>query len=314
MTDETEALVSERLEGFLDGDPQIEDLAPDDPGQAEAEAQTEDADDDDYEAEEVEAEAQEADDEIEEDSTEESDAAPEFIEFSVDGQTVRLTPDELEGHYLRHSDYTRKTQELADQRRTFDVEMQQERAKIQQQMQQLELMAQQESAPDWEQIFEDNPLEAPLMHHKWKQQQEAKQQLIHQNQQAAAQQRQTHLAEQAKLLPELIPHWSDNSLAERETLELRNALVEDGFRPEDVGAITDARLVKWLLAGKRQFELEKAAPRVVKKKVAGKPKVLKPGSAKPKRSQRQNFDKKLDSAFASQTPEAFTEVFEDFLN
>ncbi len=313
MTDETEGLVSDRLEGTLNGEPPLEDLAPEDSGQAEAEAEAEYADSDDYDAEQAEAEAEYTDDEIEEDSAEESDPAPNIIEFSVDGQTVRLTPDELEGHYLRHSDYTRKTQELADQRRTFDVEMQQERAKVQQQMQQLELMAQQESAPDWEQIFEENPLEAPLMHHKWKLQQEAKQQLIHQNQQTAAHQRQTHLAEQAKLLPELIPHWNDNSLAERETLELRNALVEDGFRPEDVGAITDARLVKWLLAGKRQFELEKTAPRVVKKKVAGKPKVLRPGSAKPKRSQRQNFDKKLDSAFASQSPEAFTEVFEDFL-
>jgi hypothetical protein len=312
MTDETEGLVSNKLEGFLAGDPPIEDLAPDDSGQAEIEAEAEYAEGDGQESEEEES-AEETDEEIEDDGDEESDAAPQLIEFTVNGKTVSLNPDELEGHYLRHSDYTRKTQELAEQRRTFDVEVQQERAKIQQQMQQIELMAQQESAPDWDSIFEENPLEAPLMHHKWKQSQEAKQQLIYQNQTAAANQRHSHLAEQAKLLPEMIPHWADNSLAERETLELRKALVDDGFANEDVGAITDARLVKWLLAGKRQFELERTAPRVVKKKVAGKPKVLQPGSAKGKQSQRQNFNKKLDNAFASQTPEAFSQVFEDFL-
>ena len=322
MSEEMDASITEQFEGILSGTPP-EDLAPANAGQAEQEVVEEQeiaAHDDGQDVEIEEAEAQ-SDDEIDEgDTAEESDAAPEIVEIIVDGQTVRLTPEEVQGHFLRHADYTRKTQSHSEdvkafeaQKTAFQQELQQERAKVQAQMQQLSQMWQQEEQPNWEEIFEENPLEAPLMHHKWKQKQEERQQLMMQSQQAAVAQKQTHLAEQAKLLPEYIPQWRDGSTAERETLELRNALVEDGFNPEDVGAITDARLVKWLLAGHRQFQLEKQAPQVAKKKVAGKPKVLKPGSAKIKADSRSNLKKKLDAASKTQSKEDFNSVFEELL-
>ena len=40
----------------------------------------------------------------------------------TDGQGTTETPDDAEQGYLRHSDYTRKTQELAEQRRAFEAE------------------------------------------------------------------------------------------------------------------------------------------------------------------------------------------------
>lgn len=322
MSEEMDASITEQFEGILSGTP-VEDPAPANVGQAEQEVVEEqeiEAQDDGQDVEIAEAEAQ-GNDEIDEgDTAEESDAAPEIVEIIVDGQPVRLTPEEVQGHFLRHADYTRKTQAHSEDVKAFDAEkkafqqeIQQERAKIQAQMQQLAQMWQQEEQPNWEEIFEENPLEAPLMHHKWKQKQEERQQIMMQNQQAAMAQKQTHLAEQAKLLPEYIPQWRDGAVAERETIELRNALVEDGFNPEDVGAITDARLVKWLLAGHRQFQLEKQAPQVVKKKVAGKPKVLKPGSAKVKADTRSNLKKKLDAASKTQSKDDFNSVFEEFL-
>ena len=322
MSEEMDASITEQFEGILSGTPP-EDLAPADAGQAEQEVVEEqeiEAQDDGQSVEVAEAEAQ-SDDEIDEgDTSEESDTAPEIVEIIVDGQTVRLTPEEVQGHYLRHADYTRKTQAHSEEKKVFEAEktafqqeIQQERAKQAQIMQQLAQMWQQEEQPNWDEIFEENPLEAPLMHHKWKQQQEERQQIMMQNQQAMVAQKQTHLAEQAKMLSQYIPQWRDGAVAERETLELRNALVEDGFNPEDVGAITDARLVKWLLAGHRQFQLEKQAPQVAKKKVAGKPKVLKPGSAKVKSDKRSNLKKKLDAASKTQSRDDFNSVFEELL-
>jgi len=44
------------------------------------------------------------------------------IEFVVDGQTQRVKLSELGSGYQRHADYTRKTQGLAEERRTFEAD------------------------------------------------------------------------------------------------------------------------------------------------------------------------------------------------
>jgi len=49
--------------------------------------------------------------------------APDTFEVELDGE-VHTLPIALKGAILRHADYTRKTQDLADQRRAFDVERQ----------------------------------------------------------------------------------------------------------------------------------------------------------------------------------------------
>ena len=285
-------------------------------GQAEEiEAAEAEADEQELEAaEETETDGDESEEEPEE--SEQPEEETEYIEFALDnGEQVRLTPDEFRHHYLRQQDYTKKTQALADERRKMDEDRQRYDAMFQQRMQQLENLMQNEEPIDWEAKFRDDPLEAPLEYHKWQEREKAKQNLVMQNQQYAAQRREQHLAEQGAMLPDLIPHWAGKpEVQQTETAELKNALIADGFDPNDVGSIADARLVKWLLAGHRQLKLEQTAHKVVKKKVAGKPRVVKPGPAPKKPSQRAKSKSKLDAARKSNSNEDWTAVFEELLD
>ena len=269
------------------------------------------------EIEEIEAaEAEESESDVSDDEPELEESEPsEYVEFMLDsGETVQLTPDELKGHYLRQQDYTRKTQSLAEKTRAVDEDRQRFEAVYQQRIQQLEQVMQSEQPIDWEARFRDDPLEAPLEYHKWQESQKQKQHLVAENQHYAQQRREQHLADQGRMLPEIIPHWQGNPEAQQtETVELKNALLEDGFNPEDVSQIADARLVKWLLAGHRQLKMESTAKKVIRKKVAGKPRVVKPGSAKQKTSSKSKMKTKLDTARISNSPEDWTSVFEELL-
>lgn len=52
-------------------------------------------------------------------------AAPEFVEVTLeDGRKVKV-PKDVEGHLLRQADYTRKTQEVAEQKRALEAEREQ---------------------------------------------------------------------------------------------------------------------------------------------------------------------------------------------
>ena len=91
---------------------QTPDLEPaDEPIDLDAQAEQPVAEDDQQEAE---GEAQEQ----EGDNPEEPE--PEVIDFEVDGKALKV-PKELEPYLLRHADYTKKTQEVAELRRTAEA-------------------------------------------------------------------------------------------------------------------------------------------------------------------------------------------------
>lgn len=59
--------------------------------------------------------------EIEDELIESDGLEPDVFELELDGE-VHSLPASLRGAFLRQADYTRKTQELADQRRSMDLE------------------------------------------------------------------------------------------------------------------------------------------------------------------------------------------------
>ena len=56
-------------------------------------------------------------------ASEDAEAAPQLVRIEHDGREY-VVPVELGGAFLRHADYTRKTQELADQRRELEAHRQ----------------------------------------------------------------------------------------------------------------------------------------------------------------------------------------------
>ena len=318
--------IQSRIEGILAAEDGDEDIVSGE-GSAYAEEPDEDAVQAEAEADDAaEAEA-EADDEVDDEAEEDESGGPAAIEIEIDGQTARLTADEVKAGYLRASDYTRKTQEvardreaIAEQRKAF--EQAQQRAYQQFEQQLVALQALQEPEPNWKAIRAEDPLGYIDRKAEWDEKQAARNGLIQQHRQRlAAQQEQAQAARfqqvqaQRQKLPEIIPEWRDQTVMQREAVELAQALKADGFDPQDVDSISDARLVRWLLDAKRYRDQQKssARPEIVKKKTAGKPKVVKPGTVPKGNPERSAAKGALEVARKNQRPQDWQKVFERFV-
>jgi hypothetical protein len=119
MTDDAMELAREPDEEIAGGDPD-DNREDTEPEELEAHnGQSDEADDD------VSDEDDDSGDQGDEGGEEESEDA-EFAEIEVDGKTYKV-PSQIKDGYMRHADYTRKTQEVADQRRS--VEQYEEKAR-----------------------------------------------------------------------------------------------------------------------------------------------------------------------------------------
>ncbi len=150
-----------------------------------------------------------AEDEVElPDETEAADP-PGSIEVEIDGQARRLTAAEVRDGILMRADYTRKTQDLADQRRAFEAERQQVDTYLRQQLERLDQL--EDPEPDWDTLYDEDPLGAPRIERDWRARQSQRHQALQHRALHQEQARQQHLSQQAALLPELIPEWSDRT-------------------------------------------------------------------------------------------------------
>lgn len=277
-------------------------LGPNEDNQDQDEAQEpEEAQDD---AEETEANYEEADDEAEESDPYEEDDTEEVIEQELpddlvikvkdDGKELEVTLDELRKGYSRYSDYTRKTQALAEERKSFHSEaeaIRMERAQYAELLPTLkaQIEVQSEAEPDWDNLYNEDPIEAARLERHWnksRQERAAKLQAINTEQQRIAEEmtreQQRALAdivqsERAKLT-DVIPEWKDESTMQSEAKELREWAINNGFSERDLSALVQATHVSILRKammfdkGSKKVEKAKAQP----KRVA---RIVRPGSS-----------------------------------
>ena len=313
MSDETVLSDEERFEALLSADDElVEETAPaEEVGQAEEEAE-------EVEGEELEAseeEETESEEELTEEEPESEGTDDSVIEFTLSsGETIQTTKEDLAGSYLRQSDYTRKTQELPDERRECERQKVEVENYLREQVNQVAQFAQ--SEPDesyWANLYEEDPIGAPKIERDYRMAKEQREKLIQQQQVREQQMFRQKVEQEARRLPELIPQWSDPKVYDAEKNELSRFLVGQGFDPKDVGMVSDAKLVHMLYKGMRMIQLETNAPKVKSKKVVGKPKVIKPGSAKPKTRPKSELAKASDAARSAQTNEAWADVFDKII-
>ena len=234
-------------------------------------------------------------DEYEEESDEEQTNVEEEIEqpltftVKVDGQDIEVTQEELINGYSRQQDYTRKTQELSQQRKTIEqqqAELAQRDAIYSQLLPKLEAQLKGELAgePDWNKLYEDDPVGYVREKQLWDEKKEklqatqAEQQRL---QQEAAQKQQEQIAQmvqegQQKLL-ELIPEWQDPEVATKDKLAIREYGINVlGYTPQEMDAVYDYRA----LLGLRNAWLQSKTVKAVKKKPTEKAKarVARPGT------------------------------------
>lgn len=231
---------------------------------------------------------------------------PELYTVKVNGEEIQVTLDELRNGYSRQSDYTRKSQEIAERRKAIEAmeaEISAERAQYAELLPRMreQLQQQLQAEPDWDKLYEQNPAEAIKLERKWreaKQQREQQIQAVEQEQQRLAAIRQQQMqqqvakqleAEQARL-PEMIPEWKNPETAKKEAKEIREFLLSKGFSEQDVDGITNAGVVA-MARNAMLFEKGRAKISEAKGQAKPGPKPMKAGSRGTQPRQRGDVDK-----------------------
>lgn len=219
------------------------------------------------------------------------DAQPQTFTVKIDGKEVEVSLDELKNGYQRQSDYTKKTMEAAEQRKTADAEVQkaqQERqqyaGELQRMAVQLEGVLEQQSQIDWAALIESDPVEYLKQQQLFQQRQALYQQNMQEQQKLAqqfqteqAQAHQSYLAQQQESLLAKLPDWKDDAKAAAEKAAISKFLQEQGFEADDISSIADHRHV--LIARKAMlYDQVMANAKLQAKKVQEAPqRVVKPG-------------------------------------
>lgn len=266
-----------------------------DAGDSEDDEEAEESEDDD-EAEDEESEEESEEDEEEADEGEEE--AETIYTVKVDGEDVQVTLEELTKGYSRTSDYTRKTQAVAEQRKTLETELVELREQREQYGQRLELLeealkSQQPQEPDWEKLQATDPQQFSVEFARWQRQQQKLQAVQQERLRVSEQQQQDAVlryqemiqTEQAKLR-EAVPEWQDAETEKTALKQIRGYLETEYHASEaDIASITDHRFL--LMARKAMLwdELQaKGKTKVKGAKVTKKGMTLKPGQPKVKKA------------------------------
>ena len=239
--------------------------------------------------------AEETTEEVIEDSAPEGEEDDGYEEVEYEGKAYNL-PKELKDAVLRQADYTRKTQEVAEQRRL--VEAQQEAIKAQEtafreqaafhqvvmqdmaELKATENTLNQYKQVDWAGLSDSDPVQAQKLWFSYQQLQtkmaelqggiQTKHQQFQQQQQQSMQ---AAIQKGVEALKKDIPNWTPETAK-----ELREAGKQFyGFTDAELGQVYDPRIVKLLHDAAQYRKLQSAKPEI-NKRVSTAPKIVRPGA------------------------------------
>jgi hypothetical protein len=264
--------------------PELQDEEEQTPLDAEAEA-----------TEEVESEeaTEEPDDEAEEEE-QSQDEVPAILKLKVNGEDVEKPLDEVVALAQQGLDYTQKTQQVAEQRKELEAYAEQikmQEQAFQEQMQlnnvliedvakitSLDQQLNQYANVNWQQLSDNDFVEAQKLFFTYNQLQQERSQLVSQFEAKKQQvvQKQTQLmsekiAKGKEILAKEIPNWSPET-----NQALLSTGKDYGFSDAELNSIVDPRHVKVLHDAMQWRKLQQNS--TVKKKVSSAKPVVKPGS------------------------------------
>ena len=245
--------------------------------------------------EEVESEeaTEEPDDEVEEEE-QSQDEVPAILKLKVNGEDVEKPLDEVVALAQQGLDYTQKTQQVAEQRKELEAYAQQiqlQEQAFQEQMQlnnvliedvakitSLDQQLNQYANVNWQQLSDNDFVEAQKLFFSYNQLQQERSQLVSQfeakKQQVVQKQSQLmseKIAKGKEVLAKEIPNWSPET-----NQALLSTGKDYGFSDAELNSIVDPRHVKVLHDAMQWRKLQQNS--VVKKKVSNAKPVVKPGS------------------------------------
>lgn len=230
----------------------------------------------------------------------EGESGQTLVEVTLPGgEKAKLTLEELAKGYSRESDYTKKTQELAQQRSQIQAEMQRaqaERRAYVERIQQVEAFLESsepkispEQWAEWEQ-YDPARFAAEKIKFSERQQQKAnlraqREHLDRQTQLETVQALKEFVSTQKPILEQHIPEAKDPQKWEAKQAEMRTFLKEFGYQDAEIDQFYDARVVRLAYeAMKGRANVSKT--QIVAKKLAEAPKMV-PSTAAPSRYMRE---------------------------
>lgn len=218
-------------------------------------------------------EMQEFIEDVAEDSGDPVDEAEQYDDESGDAESEEEEEDEidvgdkklrvpksvaetLKSERLMHADYTRKTQEVADQRKAFETQQAQHQEQVKSHQAHLKEVAaivsiddtiEQYKKVDWEALSDADPIEAQKHYMKYQRLTQARAEAVQRLQEAedtrgleAQQTRAKQIEETQAVLMRDIKGWSPEVATKLHDYAIKSL----GFTPQEMGQVTDARIVK----------------------------------------------------------------------
>jgi hypothetical protein len=277
------------------------------------------------EQEEVEAEDSEEYEESEEpeEEIEEVEESPRY-RVRAAGEEKEVTIDELIKNYQLGADYTKKTTEVAEQRRALETEkaaIAEAKQLREQYAQRLQVLENFLNVPeeDIEYLKETDPIGYAVkvadqtQREKQLQSVRAEQDRLAQMQQAEnAQALRTHLAGEAEKIAAIVPDYADKEKGMKVRQEIREYAKSIGWTDQELGSVYDSRAVLSLYEGMQYRKLMQNKPAVTKK-VNEAPKMVKPGTSKAQASEREQIKKQKARLRESGRVQDAASLFEKFL-
>ena len=274
------------------------------------------------ESEEDEPEATEEEDEDSEDEVEVEER--KTFRVKANGEEKDVTLNELVEGYQKGSDYTKKSQELATQRKAVEAEAHavneamQMREQYAQRLSQVQALLQQEgdNGVNMDELKENDPIQYAITVAD-KTENNKKLQLLAQEQNRLAQAQQQQVAQhqakmvqhEAHMLSEKVMEFSDPKKSEQVKKDIREFGKSVGFSDEELSRVYDHRHVIVMQKAAQWDKLQKANPGVTKK-LSKAPKMSKKGNKIAKTDVYQKQKKRLQG---SGSIEDATELFKNFI-
>jgi hypothetical protein len=231
------------------------------------------------------------------DAAADANAQPQKFTVEVDGKPIELTAEQMAEHVkngMRQADYTKKTTELAEQRRATEAQQAEARAQRDQYAAKLDTFTQQANyevnalrAQLTPELLNSDPM-AYLQIERTANERQAQLQQAQREMQQITEQRTKEKAEADRLAAQdqhekllaKVPEWKDPAKAKAEVSQLKEYLTQQGYEPGEAD-FTDHRSV--ILARKAmQYDALMARAKATQTKVAAAPaKVARTGAPVP---------------------------------
>ncbi len=187
----------------------------------------------------------------------------ELFDITINGKTQKVNLDELKEGYSKGSDYTRKTMELSEQRRSIDTELdtiskdkeavKKMRDDYAQKLQVVEQNLQTDDNIDWVALAQSDPTDYAIKKAEYDRKKELQSQVQQERQKLAEQQRkeqeqiyQNHIQNERGKLIEAMPIFGDEKKAPKIMKDIGEFAMKQGYTEQEVNMVVDHRAVKTL--------------------------------------------------------------------